>query len=84
MEEEQPSLVARFQSTFIDMLFIIVIMMIASYVLDSFANVPDWVRISLMVGLFIAYEPLCMYLDVQSVITLKTFGLKTMLIPVVG
>lgn len=59
MEEKYPLLGDRIQSTFIDMFLIIIMMFVFSGILDKFDNVPDWVRIVLFVGLFIAYEPLC-------------------------
>lgn len=59
MEEEYPSLVERSQSTLIDAIFIIILMIIFSNILDGFSYVPDWLRIVLFIFLFIAYEPLC-------------------------
>lgn len=49
----------RIQSTFIDTLFILLLMFAFANLLDKFETVPDWVRISLFVGLFILYEPIC-------------------------
>lgn len=60
MQEKYPQLIDRIQSSFIDMMLIIVMMFVFSSILDRFENVPDWVRISLFAGLFIFYEPLCM------------------------
>lgn len=60
MEEKYPNLVQRFQSTFIDTIMLIIFMIIFSNILDRFQNVPDWVRITLFVSIFIAYEPLLM------------------------
>lgn len=34
-------------------------MFIFSAVLDRYENVPDWIRIVMFAGLFLAYEPLC-------------------------
>ncbi len=56
---EFPSLSDRFQSTFIDMLFIVAMMFVASSVLERYQEVPDWVRLVLFVGLWGVYEPLC-------------------------
>jgi uncharacterized RDD family membrane protein YckC len=60
MEEKYPSLVERLQSTFIDTIIIIILMIVFSNVLDGFNNVPEWVRILLFVFLFVIYEPLFM------------------------
>lgn len=59
MEEEYPSLAARFQSTFIDTIFIFILMFVFASILERFDHVPDWLRIALFILLFIAYEPLC-------------------------
>jgi uncharacterized RDD family membrane protein YckC len=56
---EFPSLSDRFQSTFIDSLFIVTMMFICSSVLERYENVPDWVRIVLFFGLWGIYEPVC-------------------------
>ncbi len=60
MDEKYPELKDRIQSTFIDMILILVFMFVFTGILDNFDNVPDWVRIVMFAGLFIAYEPLCM------------------------
>ena len=60
MEEKYPSLVERLQSTFIDTIIIIILMVCFSNALDSFNNVPEWVRILLFAFLFVIYEPLFM------------------------
>ncbi|WP_316847937.1 RDD family protein [Pedobacter psychrodurus] len=60
MEEKYPSLVERLQSTFIDTIVIIILMVCFSNVLDGFNNVPEWVRILLFAFLFVIYEPLFM------------------------
>lgn len=60
MEEKYPSLVERLQSTFIDTIIIIILMVVFSNILDSFNNVPEWVRILLFAFLFVIYEPLFM------------------------
>lgn len=59
MEEKYPLLIERIQSTFIDTIFIFILMFAFASMLDKFGNVPDWVRIVMFVCLFIAYEPLC-------------------------
>ncbi len=56
---QYPLLGDRVQSTFIDGIFMIILMFIASSVLDSYENVPDSVRISLFVAIVLLYEPLC-------------------------
>jgi uncharacterized RDD family membrane protein YckC len=35
-------------------------MFIASSILDSFDNVPNWIRMTIFIGLFFAYEPFCL------------------------
>ena len=67
MEEKYPQLTDRIQSTFIDTILIVILMFAFASILDKFDNVPDWVRIVMFAGLFIAYEPLCMTLG-------STFG----------
>lgn len=62
MEEKYPQLTDRIQSTFIDTILIIILMFAFASILDKFDNVPDWVRMVMFAGLFIAYEPLCMTL----------------------
>ncbi|PWS27411.1 RDD family protein [Pedobacter yonginense] len=58
MEQKYPNLLQRLQSTFIDTLLIILLMVIFSNLLDRFENVPDWIRIALFISIFFAYEPL--------------------------
>ncbi len=53
-----PSLNERFQSNFIDILFIIIIMYLFSLVLDNFENVFDWVKLTLFALIWIVYDPL--------------------------
>jgi uncharacterized RDD family membrane protein YckC len=60
MEEKYPELKERFQSTLIDTLIIITLMFVVSSFLDHFDSVPEWLNVVLFIGLFIAYEPLCM------------------------
>lgn len=57
--EEYPSLSERIQSTFIDSIFIILMMFAFASVLDHYANTPDWIRIVLFFGLWLIYEPVC-------------------------
>ena len=62
MDEKYPQLGDRVQSTFIDTIFIVVLIFTFANILDKFDNVPDGIRIAMFVSLFIAYEPLCMTL----------------------
>ncbi|MGG9971514.1 RDD family protein [Ferruginibacter sp. SUN002] len=62
MEEKYPELTDRIQSTFIDAILIVILMFVFAGILDKYDNVPDWVRMTMFAGLFIAYEPLCMTL----------------------
>jgi uncharacterized RDD family membrane protein YckC len=54
-----PSLSDRVQSSFIDVVLIVILMFVASSVLDKYENAPDWIRIVLFFGLWAIYEPLC-------------------------
>ncbi len=56
--KEYPSLLDRVQSTMIDLLLIIILMILFTNLLDSFENVSDWVRVLLFALIFIVYEPL--------------------------
>ncbi|MBL7712080.1 MAG: RDD family protein [Chitinophagaceae bacterium] len=60
MQEHYPELKERLQSTFIDTVFILMLMFFTASLLDSFKDVPDWVRFVLFIGLLFAYEPICM------------------------
>lgn len=60
MKEKYPQLTDRVQSTFIDTILIVILMFAFASILDKFDNVPDWIRIVMFAGLFIAYEPLSM------------------------
>lgn len=62
MQEKYPELSERIQSTLIDTVLIIILIFAFARILDNYENVPDWVRIAMFVGLFMAYEPLCMTL----------------------
>lgn len=62
METKYPQLIDRIQATFIDTILIVILMYAFSGILDKFDSVPDWVRVIMFIGLFIAYEPLCMTL----------------------
>lgn len=54
-----PLLGDRVQSTFIDLLSMMILMIIFSSILDKYKNAPDWVTIVLFVGIWAVYEPAC-------------------------
>jgi uncharacterized RDD family membrane protein YckC len=54
-----PLLGERVQSSFIDVVLMIILMFIISSILENYENVPDWVRISLFVAVWLVYDPLC-------------------------
>ena len=54
-----PSLSDRIQSAFIDAVLIVVLMFMATALLDKYENAPDCIRIVLFFGLWAVYEPLC-------------------------
>ena len=58
-QTEYPLLGDRVQSSFIDLILIVILMFVFASVLDRYENVPDWIRIVLFVGLWAVYEPLC-------------------------
>lgn len=58
MELKYPELSDRIQSSFIDLLLLVVMMFIFASVLDRFENAPEWVTMVMFVSLFIIYEPL--------------------------
>ncbi len=60
MENQYPSLTTRLQSIFIDTIFLIVMMIVVSYLLSQFSNVPDWLRAVIFISLFFIYEPACL------------------------
>lgn len=60
MQEKYPQLTDRIQSSFIDMMLLIVLMFVFASILDRYENVPDWVRIAMFAGVWVVYEPLCM------------------------
>ena len=49
----------RVQSTFIDSVFIVILMFSFGSLLDKYAGAPDWVRMVLFISIFAVYEPLC-------------------------
>ena len=58
-QTEYPLLGDRIQSSFIDGIFIIILMFVFASVLDRYQDPPDWIRIVLFVGLWAVYEPVC-------------------------
>ena len=57
MNEEYPSILDRLKSTTIDTIIIIGFMYFASEILNSFDNVPNYVRMILFAGILM-YEPI--------------------------
>lgn len=60
METEYPSLSARLQSIFIDLIFLIALMIVVSSLLDHFPNAPNWIRAIAFIAIFAIYEPACL------------------------
>ncbi len=56
-ETTYPPLSDRVQSTFIDAIFLVILMFIFSSLLDRYEDVPNWIRIVLFIGIWVAYEP---------------------------
>ena len=54
-----PSLSERVQSSFIDAIFIVILMSVAASLLERYGTAPDWIRIALFFGIWGIYEPLC-------------------------
>ena len=54
-----PTISDRVQSTFIDTIFIIIMMFVFASILDKYGDSPDWIRIVLFFGIWGVYEPLC-------------------------
>lgn len=57
MEREYPIILERIKSTTIDTIIIIAFMYFASEILNSFENVPDFIRMILF-ALILLYEPI--------------------------
>lgn len=57
MKEKYPFMVERIQSILIDSILIIACMILFSDILSNFKNVPDWLRATLLISLFL-YEPI--------------------------
>jgi hypothetical protein len=54
-----PTISDRVQSTFIDTIFIVVLMFLVASFLDKFEGTPEWIRIALFFCIWGVYEPLC-------------------------
>ena len=54
-----PTIADRVQSTFIDAIFIIIMMFVFASILDKYGSTADWIRIALFFGIWGVYEPLC-------------------------
>lgn len=59
LQPSYPALSERIQSSFIDGIFLVILMFIASAVMDRYEPVPDWVRMVVFFGIWGLYEPLC-------------------------
>jgi uncharacterized RDD family membrane protein YckC len=57
IETTYPPLSDRVQSSLIDAIFLVILMYIFSSLLDQFEDAPNWVRIVLFIGIWVAYEP---------------------------
>lgn len=60
-EPSYPVLVKRVQSTFIDFLIIVVLMLLASLLLNAIGDekdTPTWINVVLFLGIWGLYEPL--------------------------
>src|SRR6185503_3147935 len=58
MNYELPTLTDRVKSTLVDAVLIFLLMGLVSEVFNFFPNVPDWVRITVMI-MMILYDPIC-------------------------
>lgn len=58
MEETYPPLSDRVQSSFIDIMLVILLMFAVAGILDKVQNPPDWLKIVLFVSIWVIYEPL--------------------------
>lgn len=55
---EYPKTSFRIKASLVDIILILSVMVFSAYAIDSIGGVPDWVRIAIMVLLFIVYEPM--------------------------
>lgn len=58
MEAEYPSILRRYFSTFIDGLFILGMLFIWAYILDSESSTATNIRIAIILFMFFVYEPI--------------------------
>lgn len=58
MKEKYPFILERVQSILIDSVLIMACMILFSDILSHFKNVPNWLRATLLISLFL-YEPIC-------------------------
>ncbi len=59
MEEKYPTLSTRMQSSFIDGIFVIILMYSMSMLMDNFPYVYDEVRMALFVLIIVLLDPIC-------------------------
>lgn len=78
---QYPSMSDRIQSTFIDMLFIILLMFAGSEIMEKFEHVPDWIRMALFIGMWVIYEPLCTSLGATIGNYIKGIRVAVQIIP---
>ena len=58
MELQYPSILRRYLSTFIDSLFVIGVLILVSYLLDSEENAATNIRLGIILFMFFVYEPI--------------------------
>ena len=58
-KDQYPFLSDRIQSSFIDLVFIVMMMFVFASWLEKYDNAPDWIRVALFFGLWAVYEPVC-------------------------
>ncbi len=58
MEIEYPSILRRYLSTFIDFIFVIGMLVLSSYILDSDNIVATRIRVAFILFIFFVYEPI--------------------------
>jgi uncharacterized RDD family membrane protein YckC len=59
IEMQYCSLTDRVKSIFIDFVFVVMIMLLFSNMLDVFDNPPVWVRVAMFFAICFLYEPVC-------------------------
>lgn len=57
-EMQYPPTIFRVKAALIDAVLILLLMVISAYAIDIAGEVDDWVRVTIMIVLFIIYEPL--------------------------